>query len=170
VPTLNHASIMFNPDTAPGGGKYFLPSFEAAGNRLGVRTRTAPVRDVAEIERAIAELAGEPGGGLVMMSDGFLTVHRAEVMKFAASYKLPSTYPVAAYAREGGLFAYSADYLDLFYRSAFYVDRILKGDKPGELPVQVPTKFELAINLKTARALGLIIPQTLLATADEVIE
>ena len=170
VPTVNHASIMFNPDTAPGGGRYFLPSFEAAGVKLGVRTRTAPVRDVTEIEQAIADLAAEPGGGLVMMTDGFLTVHRAEAMKLAAKYKVPSTYPVAAYAREGGLFSYSADYPDLFYRSASYVDRILKGEKPSELPVQVPTKFELVINLKTAKALGLSISQTLLATADEVIE
>ena len=170
APTVNHASIMFNPDTAPGGGKYFLPSFELAGTKLGVTTRTAPVRNVAEIEQAISNLAGEPGGGLVMMTDGFLTVHRAEAMRLAATYKVPSTYPVAAYAREGGLFAYSADYFDLIFRSASYVDRILKGEKPGELPVQVPTKFELVINLKTAKALGLNISQILLATADEVIE
>ena len=170
APTVNHASIMFNPETAPGGGRYFLPSFELAGAKLGIRTRTAPVRNVAEIEHAIADLTDEPGGGLVMMTDGFLTVHRAEVMTRAASYKLPSTYPVAAYAREGGLFAYSADYLDLFHRSSSYVDRILKGERPGDLPVQVPTRFELVINLKTARALGLTVPPTLLATADEVIE
>ena len=170
APTVNHVSIMFNPDTAPGGGRYFLPFFESAGIRLGIRTRSAPVHNAAEIEHAIADLAAELGGGLVMMTDGFLTVHRTDVMTLAARYKVPSTYPVAAYAREGGLFAYSADYFDVFHRSASYVDRILKGQRPGELPVQVPTKFELIINLKTANMLGITVPPTLLAIADEVIE
>jgi putative ABC transport system substrate-binding protein len=170
APATMHAAIMFNPDTAPGGGQYFLPSFEMAGSKLHVRTVAAPVHNPAEIDNAMAELAQEPQGALVMMTDSFMTVHRQRVMALAASYKLPAMSALGVYAREGGLVGYAPDYLDLFGRSASYVDRILRGANPGDLPVQVPTKFEFVINLKTAKALGLTVPPMLLATADEVIE
>jgi putative ABC transport system substrate-binding protein len=170
APGITHAAIMFNPETAPGGGGYFLPSFEAAGPKLGVRTSTALVHSPADIERTITDLAAEPHGALVMMSDSFLMVHRKEVMTLTETYKLPSSLPIDAYAKEGGLLSYAPDYPDLFGRSASYVARILKGEKPADLPVQVPTKYELAVNLKTAKALGLTIPQSFLLLVDEVIE
>jgi putative ABC transport system substrate-binding protein len=170
APAVTRAVIMFNPDTAPGNGGYFLPSFEAAGPLLGAKAIAAPVRSADDIEHAIADLASAPGGGLVVMTDSFMTVHRSLLMTLGQRFKLPVVYPLGVYAREGGLLGYAPDYLDLFRRSASYVDRILKGDSPATLPIQVPTKFELVINLKTAKALGLDVPPTLTARADEVIE
>jgi putative ABC transport system substrate-binding protein len=171
APALTHAAMMFNPDTAPGRGGYFLPSFEDAGRKLGLEVSSAPVHDSNEIERTIFGFAESPSGGLVMMSDTFLSVHRDEVIKLTQTHKLPVVWgQSSAVARAGGLLSYFSDPRDAFSRSAGYVDRILKGEKPANLPVQTPNKFDLAVNLKTARALGLTVPQTLLATADEVIE
>ena len=170
APAVKRAAIMFNPDTAPGGGGYFLHSFEAAGAALGVKPIVAAVRSPSEIEKVIGDLAREPDGGLVLMSDIFLSLNRTQVMTLAERHKLPVVYWVGTYAKEGGLLGYGPDYDDLFRRSASYVDRILKGEKPSNLPVQVPTKFELVINLKTAKAIGLTVPPTLLTRADEVIE
>jgi putative tryptophan/tyrosine transport system substrate-binding protein len=170
APAVKHAAIMFNPDTSAGGGGYFLRSFEAAGAALGVKPIVAPVRSPSEIEKVIGDLAREPDGGLVLMPDVFLHLNRKQVMTLAERHKLPVIYWLGAYAKEGGLLCYGSDNHDLFRRSASYVDRILKGEKPSNLPVQVPTKFELVINLKTAKAIGLTVPPTLLTRADEVIE
>jgi putative tryptophan/tyrosine transport system substrate-binding protein len=170
APTVKRAAIMFNPDTAPGGGVYFLHSFEAAGAALGVKPIVASVRSLSEIEKIIGDLAREPAGGLVLTPDIFLLVNRKQVMTLAERHKLPVVYWLGVYAKEGGLLGYGPDYHDQYRRAAGYVDRILKGEKPSNLPVQVPTKFELVINLKTAKALGLNVSLSLQQRADEVIE
>ena len=170
APQLRHAAIMFNPDTAPGHGNFYLPAFEVAARRLDVQATTAPVRSDADIEAAIASLARHPDSGLVVMSDGFVRVHRRTIIAATAREKIPVVYPLRVNAVDGGLLAYGPHYVDLFRHGASYVDRILRGAKPGELPVQAPTRFELVINLKTAKMLGVTVPQTLLAAADEVIE
>lgn len=170
APVVTHTIMMFNPDTAPGAGGYFLPSFETAAHKLGVTPNAAPVHNQDEIEAAVRGLAAQPGGGVVAMSDSFMLVHFEQIRKLTETYKLPAIYGLAARARQGALMSYAPDTADMYGRSAAYVDRILKGESPGNLPVQVPTKFELMINLTTAKALGLTVPQTLLATADEVIE
>ena len=171
APGVKRAAILFNPATAPGGGAYFLPAFETAARSLAVTPIVAPVGDAAQIERAIDSLAREPGGGLVTMTDGSMLVHRRAIIAAALRNKLPLTGASSLWGREDGvLLSYGPDAVDIFRRAAAYVDRILHRAKPSELPVQVPTKFELIINLKTAKALGLDIPPTLLARADEVIE
>jgi putative ABC transport system substrate-binding protein len=170
VPGVKRVAIMFNPDTAPSGGSYDLPSFQAAARTLKVEPITAPVRSDAEIETTITSLGREPRGGLVFMSDNFITLHRAPIVSLAAQNNVPAVYFASYMVRGGGLLSYGPDNLDIFRRSASYVDRIFRGEKPGDLPVQLPVKFEMAVNLKTAKALGLTIPETLLATADEVIQ
>ena len=169
-PQLRRAAIIFNPDTAPGRGNYYLPSFKAAAQTFRVQPIVAPVRSDADIETAIKSLTSEPASGLVVMSDGFMRVHRRTIIAATARHAIPAVYPLRVNAVDGGLLAFGPYYVDLFRQAASYVDRILRGASPGELPVQVPTKFELVINLKTAKALGLTIPPTLLARADEVIE
>ena len=170
APATNHAAMMFNPDTAPGGGNYFLPAFEAAGRALGIKTAAAPVRGETEIANAIGSLAREQNGGLVVMTDGYMTVHRRDIIRLAERERLPGVYPTSISAHDGGLISYAPDYHDVFRRGAGYVDRVLRGESASDLPVQVPTKFEFVINLKTARTLGLTVPDKLLALADEVIE
>ena len=167
-PRFTRAAIMFNPDTAPGGGTYFLGSFEAAAQSMMAEAIVARVRSDAEIESVIASLGGEKSA-LVIESDSFMVGVSAKVISAALRHKVP-TIGGGDFARNGGLLAYGPNNTDLFRRSADYVDRILRGAKPSDLPVQVPVQYELAINLKTAMALGLTVPQTLLATADEVIE
>jgi putative ABC transport system substrate-binding protein len=131
----------------------------------------APIRGEADIETAITSLGREPGGGLIVMSDGgFMFVHRAAIISLAAANKVPVVYPNNAFVRNGGLLAYGPDRVNIFYRSSSYVDRILRGAKPAELPVQVPTKFEMALNAKTAKALGLTVPLSIELSVDEVIE
>jgi putative ABC transport system substrate-binding protein len=147
-----------------------VPSFEKAARSLKVVPITAPVHSDVDIETAIIALGREPGGGLVVMPDAFTLVHRASIISAAARNNVPAVYSSSVTARDGGLLSYGSDSVDTFRRSASYVDRILAGAKPADLPVQQPTKFELVINLKTAKALGLTIPETLLATADEVIQ
>jgi putative tryptophan/tyrosine transport system substrate-binding protein len=171
APGIKRAAIMFNPDTAPGGGSYYLPSFEAAARKLKVEPIAARVRSVAEIETVMTSLGREPGGGLVVMPDAFAQAHRAPIISAAARNNVPAEYPWSfVVVREGGLFSYGPDLVDIFHRSASYVDRILRGEKPAELPVQLPVKFKMAINLKTAKALGLTVPRSILLLADEVIE
>jgi putative tryptophan/tyrosine transport system substrate-binding protein len=171
APSVKRVAIMFNPDTAPGGGSYYLPSFEAAARSLKVAPIAAPVHSDAEIETVITALGREPGGGLVVMPDVFTVEHRAPIILAAARNNVPAHYPWSfVVAREGGLFSYGPDLVDIFHHSASYVDRILRGEKPAELPVQLPVKFKAAINLKTAKALGLTVPQSILLRADEVIE
>ena len=170
APMLKRVATMFNPETAPGGGRYFVPSFEVAGATLGVKPIVAPVRSPGEIDKVIEDLAREPDGGLVLMPDTFTFVNRTQVMTLAERHKLPLILWLGNHAKEGALVGYGPNYHDLFRRSASYVDRILSGEKPSDLPVQVPTKFDLVINLKTAKTLGLTVTPTLLARADEVIE
>jgi len=135
-----------------------------------VEAIAAPVHDTSEFDTVIAAQALEPNSGLIVMPDTFTVAHRVEITSLAARYRLPAIYPFRLFAEVGGLLSYGVDLTDNFRRAATYVDRILKGEKPSELPVQAPTKYELIINLKTAKALGLTIPHNLLVLADEVIE
>jgi putative ABC transport system substrate-binding protein len=165
---LKRAAIMFNPDTFPASA--YMPSFETAARSFKVVPIITPVHSDAEIETAIIALGREPGGGLVVLPDVFMAVHRARIIFEAARNNVPAVYPVSEFARNGGLLSYGVDRVDAFRRAATYVDRILRGAKPAELPVQMPTKFEMTVNLATAKALGLTVPQSILLRADEVIE
>jgi putative ABC transport system substrate-binding protein len=168
APGLRRAAIIFNPDTAPVWAH--MPSLETAAQSLKVVAIIAPVHSDAEIETAITAFGREPGGGLVVVPDEFMVAHRAPIISAAARNNVPVVYPQSEFARDGGLISYGADQVDSFRRAATYVDRILRGAKPAELPVQFPTKFEMVVNLKTAKALGLTVPQSILLRADEVIE
>jgi putative ABC transport system substrate-binding protein len=168
APGLKRAAIMFNPDTAT--ASTFMPSLEAAARSLQVAPIIAPVHSDAEIETAIIALGGQPRGGLVLLPDAWMLGHRASIISAAARNNVPAVYAVSAFARDGGLLFYGIDSVDLFRRAASYVDRILRSAKPAELPVQLPTKFEMIVNLKTAKALGLTVPQSILLSADEVIQ
>jgi putative ABC transport system substrate-binding protein len=170
APTVKRAAIMFNPDTAPGGGSYYLPAFEAAARSLKVAAIAAPVHSDAEIEMVITSLGRELGGGVVVSTDAFMIVHRAPVILLAARYNVPAVYQTSVFARDGGLLSYGPDRVDMIRRSASYVDRILRGAKPADLPVQLPVKFEMFLNAKTAKTLGLAVPPSILLRADEVIE
>jgi putative ABC transport system substrate-binding protein len=165
---LKQVAVMFNPDMATASA--YMPSLEAAARSLKVVLITAPVHSDAEVETAIVALGREPGGGLVVIADTFMFVHRAPIISAAARYKVPAVYWRAAFARDGGLLSYGHDLIDPFRRAATYVDRILRGEKPGDLPIQLPTKFEMVVNRKTATALGLAVPPLILLRADEVID
>ena len=169
LPDVKHASVLFNPDTAPGAGQIFLRSIEAAAKAHAIEVSAAPVRGVSDIE-AIFTSSRSQGAGAIIPPDIFLVVNRANIIELAARYRVPTIYQYDYFARNGGLVSYGVDVPDLFRRVAGYVHRILNGATPSELPVQSPVKFQLVVNLKTARALGLIVPPTLLARADEVIE
>ena len=170
VPGIKRAGIIFNPDTAPGGGTFFLASFEVAASRLGVEPIALPVHSDAEIEAAITGL-GREQAALAAMDDSFTAVHQTTIISASVRNNVPAIFAgPPAFAREGALVSYGADLTDLFPRAAGYVDRILRGEKPSNLPVQTPTKFYTTINLKTAKALGLAFPDKILALADEVIE
>jgi putative ABC transport system substrate-binding protein len=170
APRTTRAALPFNPETAPSGGSYFLDPFKAAAASFGIEAVAPSVRDAGELEAAIVAQARQPNGGLVVTPDGFLRKQRAAIVALAAQYRLPAVYPFRYYCELGGLLSYGNDVVDNWRRTASYVDRILKGEKPGELPVQIPVKFELVINLKTAKAIGIEVPATLLARADDVIE
>jgi putative tryptophan/tyrosine transport system substrate-binding protein len=170
APGVNRVAVLFNPKTSPGGGQYYGRLIEQAASTNHIKAVTAPVHDRADIERAITSFAKEPNGGLVVVPDVVTGNYRDLIIALAAEYRLPAIYAYRYIAGEGGLVSYGVDVSDLYRRTATYVDRILRGAKPGELPVQAPIKFELAINLKTAKALGLTVPATLLGIADEVIE
>jgi putative tryptophan/tyrosine transport system substrate-binding protein len=169
APSLRRVATIFNPETAPYYPLY-LRTMETAASSFAVELIAVEVHDDAEIERAISTLAREPGGGLIVFPDIFNGVHRRTIIALVERYRLPAIYYFGYFAVDGGLISYGTDEVDLFRRTATYVDRILKGEKPGDLPVQQPTKFQLVINLKTAKALGLTVPQALLVAADEVIE
>lgn len=169
APRVARAAMLFNPESAP-YAEFWLNPFKAAGAAFAVKTFSAPVRNLSELDSVIAAQAREPDTGLVVMPDSFLIAHRAETISLAARYRLPAVYPYRLFAEAGGLLSYGVEQTDNFRRAAVYVDRILKGAKPGELPVQAPVKFELVINLKTAKTLGLNISETFLQRADEVIE
>jgi putative tryptophan/tyrosine transport system substrate-binding protein len=166
---VNRVAMIFNPETAP-FSESFVQVVEVAAPTFGVQPVAVPVRDPAEFDRAIGTFAAKPNGGLIILPDVSTSSHRDTIIALAARHRLPAVYPFRFFAVSGGLISDGVDTTDLFRRSASYVDRILKGAKPGELPVQTPTKFELVINLKTAKALGLDVPSGLSARADEVIE
>ena len=169
TPPAARVVVLFDPATAPYAG-LMLREIEQAASSLAVVTRAAPCHDDAEVEAMMADLSHQERGGLLVLASVFTVTHRKAIIAFAARYRLPAVYSFPFFAADGGLMSYGADLPDLHSRSAAYVDRILKGDRPGDLPVQNPTKFELTINLKTAKALGITVPQTLLVAADEVIE
>jgi putative ABC transport system substrate-binding protein len=170
APGLKRAAIMFNPDTAAAIAPVYMPSVEMAARSLKVAPTIAPVHSDAEIDAAIIALGREPGGGLVVLPGGAIVRHRATIILAAARNNVPAVYPRSEFARDGGMLSYGVDLVDIPRRAATYVDRILRGAKPGDLPVQQPTKFEMAVNLKTAKALGLTVPQPILLRADEIIE
>jgi putative tryptophan/tyrosine transport system substrate-binding protein len=170
APPLTHVAILFNPKTSPGGGSYYMHLIEDAAKSTTMKVEAMPVNDAAALERSIEIVAQQHNSGIVVLPDVLTTGHRNLIIKAAERYKLPTIYAYRYIAAEGGLASYGVDVTDLYRRAAAYADRILRGDKAADLPVQAPIKFELAINLKAARALGLAVPSTLLAVADEVIE
>jgi len=169
TPPVARVAVLYNPATAPFAG-LMMRAIEGAALSLAVTVRAAPVHDDAEIEAILAGLAREERGGLLVLPESFTNTHRAAIVASAARHRLPAAYANTSFAPIGGLMAYGIDRPDLLRRSAAYIDRLLKGAKPGDLPIQNPTKFELVINLKTAKALGVTIAPSLLAGADEVIE
>jgi len=170
APASARVGVIFNPDTAPGGGAYFLRSVAASAPALQAEVLPLPVRSDDEIAQAVTGLGREPGGGLIVMLDVSMAVHRPAIIAQAAANRVPAIYPWRFGAADGGLVSYGVDVSDLHRRAATYADRILKGARPADLPVQQPTKFELVVNLKTAKALDIEVSPMLLATADEIIE
>lgn len=171
APEVNRAALVFNPKTAPGGGTAFIrPFFDSAARKLSIQPIPAPVHNVAELEEAITREARVGKSGLIVMPDSFNIVNSTAIITLSRDLKLPAIYPFLTFAAAGGLASYGVDTVDINRRAASYVDRILKGAAPADLPVQNPTKLELAVNLKTAKALGLTLSPRLLARADEVIE
>jgi ABC-type uncharacterized transport system substrate-binding protein len=169
APRVNRVAFLFNPATAP-YFEYYLNPFKEAARSFAVEAIAAPVHDKSELESVITAQAHEPNSGLIVMPDGFNVNHRGDITSLAARYRFPAVYPQRFYTELGGLLSYGNDPLDNFRRAATYADRILKGTKPSELPVQAPVKFELVVNLKTAKVLGLTVPPALVARADDVIE
>ena len=169
APSLTRVAVVFNPTTAPYADSYLRP-LEAAAPLLGVAVNAMPVHDTAEIDRAVGAFAREPNGGLFPLPDIFLSTHRDRILALAGQHRLPMVTFNEVWVRDGGLMSYATKVSDMFQGAASYVDRILRGTKPADLPVQGPTKFVLIINLKTARALGLTVPNALLVSADVVIE
>jgi putative tryptophan/tyrosine transport system substrate-binding protein len=165
APHVVRVATIYNPDTAP-NAVLFLHSAQTVVPKFAVELIESPVRDPAGIEEAMLRLAHEPGGGLIILPDVFTGLHRKIIFERAAYHRLPAIYSFPNYAAEGGLISYGVNVEDLYRRAAAYVDHILRGDKPADLPVEQPTKFELVINLTTAKALGITVPQTLLPTAD----
>jgi putative tryptophan/tyrosine transport system substrate-binding protein len=170
APNTSRVALMFNPATSPDGGSYFLEPVEAAAPLLKMALVAAPVHSPADIDSIMASLAREPNMGLIVMPDIFILAHREQIIALAAQYRLPAAYAYRLFPVSGGLMSYGTDLVDLFRRAAPYVDRILKGEKPSDLPVQTPTKYELVINLKTAKAFDLDVPVSVQQRADEVIE
>jgi putative tryptophan/tyrosine transport system substrate-binding protein len=170
VPQLVRVGSLYNPDTTPAAGTFFSTPFADAANEFKVQPITVQVRNPAEIESAISKLSREPKSGLMVMPGIFTAVHRKLIITLAAQFRIPAIYPYRYFAEEGGLLSYGVNTSDLFRRAGEYVSRVLRGAKPADLPVQAPTKFELVINLRTAKALGLVIPRILLAGAEQGIE
>jgi putative tryptophan/tyrosine transport system substrate-binding protein len=170
APDVRRVAIMFNPDTAPGRGSFYLAPLEPAAASFAVRPLMMPVRAPAEIEGAVSALGREPGGGLIVMPDVFNSVHRGLIVAQAARNRVPTIYPFRYFATDGGLMSYGSDLVDLYRRTSMYIDRIFNGANPADLPVQAPGKFELVINLKVAKDLGLTVPRIMLVRADEVVE
>jgi putative ABC transport system substrate-binding protein len=169
APRIGRVALLFNPATAP-YAKFFLEPLKAVAPSFGVEVIAAPVRDTSELEAVVSAQARAPNSGLIVTPDSFMDVHRVEITSLAARYRVPAVYPFRQFAEVGGLLSYGNDQIDNYRRAAVYVDRILKGAKPSELPVQAPVKFELVINLKTAKELGLTVSPLLLVQADKVIQ
>jgi len=169
APRVTRVALIYNPETAPYADLFQRP-VEAAAPAFAVMPITVTARSAAELETAVDAFARTPNGGLLVLPDITNLIHRDQIIALAARHRLPAVYPYRYYAASGGLLSYGSEQTDVFRRAAAYVDRILKGTSPGELPVQAPTKYELVINLKTANALGLEVPAMLIARADEVIE
>jgi putative ABC transport system substrate-binding protein len=169
VPSIKRVALVYNPQTAPYTPS-FLPGFEIAARKRGLTLSNAPVHDASEIGALIAIQGREPGGGLILQTDSFLVVHRDLIAASAARYRLPTIGAIRLFAASGCLMSYGVETRSMYRGAATYVDRILKGAKPADLPVQGPTKYELVINLKTATVLGIAVPQSMLVGADEVIE
>jgi putative ABC transport system substrate-binding protein len=167
---LTRVAVMYNPESVPKGEAFYVPTFTESAKEFHITPITAEVRSSDEIEKAMADLGATPGSGLIVMPDNFTSFHRTLIVSLAARLRIPAIYPYRYFVDEGGLLSYGIDVLDLYRRAPDYVDRILQGAKPADLPVQAPKKFELVINLKTARALGLVVPRILLASADALIE
>jgi putative ABC transport system substrate-binding protein len=170
APRISRVALMFNPATSPEGGSYFLKPVEEAAPLLKMKLIPAPVHNPSEIDAVMTSLSHEPDAGLIVMPDLFITANRQQIIALAAQYRLPAVYAYRLFPASGGLISYGTDLVDLFRRGASYVDRILKGEPPANLPVQMPVKFELVVNLKTARAFGIDIPMPVQERADEVIE
>jgi len=169
APRVSRVGILYNPDTAP-YARIYIEAFQTAASALAISPLDASVRTAAEIEAAITKLGGEAGSGLVVIPDTFNVVNRQTIIALANRYRLPAIYPFGFFVSEGGLMSYGIDNIDLFRGAAAYIDRVLKGAKPSELAVQLPTKFELFVNRKTAKVLDITVPGTVIARADEVIE
>jgi putative ABC transport system substrate-binding protein len=167
-PGVKRVAVVRDPALASGIGQF--SAVQAVAPSFGVELNPVDARDASEIEHAVTAFARAPNGGLIVTGSPLAAVHRKLIVTLALRHKLPAVYPRRLFADDGGLISYGPDFLDQYRQAASYVDRILKGEKPADLPVQAPTKYELVINLKTAKALGLTIPDKLLATADEVIE
>jgi len=168
APNVTRALILWDPSITAGIGQFAI--IQSVAPATGVDVRPVDLRDIAEIEHTIKIFANSPNGGLIVTGSAWSVVHRDLIIALAARYKLPAVYPNRQFVASGGLISYGSDFIDQYRRAAGYVDRILKGEKPADLPVQAPTKYELIINLKTAKALGLTVPPTVLARADEIIE
>jgi putative ABC transport system substrate-binding protein len=168
APGVTRAAVLRDPAVPAGIGQFAV--IQSVAPSVGVDVSPINLGDAAEIEREVAAFAQSANGGLILTSSSLSAVHRDLIITLAAQHKLPAVYQERNYVTAGGLISYGPNFLDQIRRAAGYVDRILKGEKPGDLPVQAPTKYELVVNLKTAKALGLTIPQSVLARADEVIE
>jgi putative ABC transport system substrate-binding protein len=169
-PRIKRVALLFNPEVAPGGGSFYSQPVQAAASSLAVESTLAVARNTTEIEAALAVVSRDAESGLIIMPDLFTTNHRELIVRLAAQHRLPAIYPFRYFATGGGLMSYGIDIVDLFRRAAVYVDKVLRGANPSELPIQQPERFEFVINLKTARALGLTVPRILLARADMLID
>jgi putative ABC transport system substrate-binding protein len=167
---LTRVALMYNPESVPRGGTFYMSKFMESAKEFPITPIAAEVHSAADIETIMADLGAAPGSGLIVMAGNFTSLHRSLIVSLAARLRIPTIYPYRYFVDAGGLVSYGVDVLDLFRRVPDYVDRILQGTKPADLPVQAPKKFELVINLKTARALGLAVPRILLAGADALIE
>ncbi len=169
APDVSRAALLFNPALAPFAEGY-VRTFSGAARSLGIESVLAPIQNLDQLDREVAVQLRQPGGSIVVMPDTFTVPNRARIIAFAQALRLPAIYPYAVFASDGGLVAYGPDTIDIYRRAAIYADRMLKGATASDLPVQQPTKFELVINLRAAQAIGLTIPEALVATADEVIQ
>jgi putative ABC transport system substrate-binding protein len=167
---LTRVALLYNPASVPRGPTFYMPPLMESAKEYGVTAIAAEVHSAADIETTMADLGGAPDSGLIVMADNFTSFHRALIVSLAARLRIPTIYPYRYFVDEGGLVSYGVDVLDLYRRVPDYVDRILRGARPADLPVQAPRKFELVVNLKTARTLGLVVPRILLAGADALIE